>query len=189
MAKQQDIWLSTKLEEFRTLRAEIIDCGSLSISILNFGIVAISGLLYFALTNKDTSNYILLYFCPIICYLILYIWTGEIVRIFRAASYIRTQIEDPINQCYPNKNPLLFWEHWLREYSQVRGNRRLFKWHRIMTVTLFLLTAACSIIIGILKYHSAVTKSHLLILGISEYIIFAIVFVSLLVTYKNISRW
>jgi ABC-type phosphate transport system permease subunit len=193
-------WLSIKLEEYRSLRAEIVDCGSLSISILSFGVLAISGLLSFALTNESLSIFIFLFVCPFICYLMLFIWLGEIVRIFRAASYIRENIEKPINEYFQDQKPPIYWEHWLREDPEKRKKKRLYEWHRAATVILSLATAVISIIIGVFHcyYYSKNTPyeplykfmtDHLPQLITFESILFLCIVVLILIIYKNISEW
>jgi len=185
-------WVKIKIEEYKTLRAEVLNSGNNSISILRYGLIAISGLIYFGLTNIDnvlTSNLIFLLFCPVICYLILMIWVGEIARRFRASSYIHDYIEKEVNKCFEDLGPVLHWEKWLRGENEKDHRKRLFKWHRAATVSLFFITAGCSAFTGIYKNQNVFTQLQFDLIFYSEAIFIVGVALFVLSVYKKLNLW
>jgi hypothetical protein len=185
-------WLKIKVEEYKTLRAEVLNSGSNSVAILQFGLVAISGLLYFGLSNWEneiSSTIVFLVFCPVICYLILMVWIGEIARRFRASNFIFNHIENELNQVFNKIGPVLHWENWVRGENNEHKKKRLFKWHRASTVGLFFLTAIASVCTGLYKIQNHVSYFQLTLITITEYTIFASVFLFVLFVYYRITQW
>ncbi len=188
----QTEWLNIKIQEYKTLRAEVIQAGTNSVSILQFGIIGISGLVYFGLTNwesQSTSIIVFLLFCPLVSYLILMIWAGEIARRFRASSFIHNHIEKEINQCFDPSKPVLHWEQWLRADNEINQRKRLFKWHRVATVALFLGISGLSILTGIYKNQQSFSSFVFDLVFAIEAGLFLVVAYFIYSVYEKLNQW
>lgn len=103
------------MEEYKSLRAEIVASISAQVSILGFGgaIVAI-----FAAAGTDigarsaaVSVVIFLAFLPAASYCTIDLWLAEVTRMLRAGGHLR-DLEKRVNeQVYLDGEPLLCWEN------------------------------------------------------------------------------
>jgi hypothetical protein len=170
-------WITVVLEEYKTLRTESLESMKNQQSALRAGTAA-AGILIgsgFNLWNKALlPEFIFLAFAPVICYLALIIWMGEVVRMMRAGKFL-SELEIKISAEYPEKKDTLSWEKWLRIKSQ-SGETPQMKFNYQAIIALFFVTALGSIGIGIYKIWN-LSFWIFFIIGI-EASIFIIVFIS-----------
>jgi hypothetical protein len=144
-----------RLEEYKTLRQEILTTMSNRISILTFGLASISVILAASIAkytpdgtpfNTLFPGLALTLAIPVVSILILFMWLGEYERMQRAGSFL-TLIEDHVNREEApegKEKNLLSWETWLRK------NRGHMAYPYNMTVILLLLISSLSLMSGLL---------------------------------------
>jgi hypothetical protein len=96
------------LEEYRTLRTEILNKMDKQYQIIGLGIGGVSILLGFALQDKIYGIFFIL---PLIIISAILLFDSEKTAILNAGEYIRTVIEEPIL----SHSRFLGWERWLLE--------------------------------------------------------------------------
>ena len=108
------------MEEYKTLRSESLMSMQTQQSILRFGTASIGVVLAIGFQfweNAKIFSIIFLVFLPLLSYLILFIWMGEVARMMRAGIYIH-ELEKKVNsEIKVIKNKALEWENWLRQSS------------------------------------------------------------------------
>ncbi|MCA1710122.1 MAG: hypothetical protein LC789_00175 [Actinobacteria bacterium] len=112
------------MEEYRTLRDEILASISAQQAALTFGGAAIAILAATGTSlRKDdigSSIPIFLVLIPFVCYFALNTWLAEVIRMLRAGSWLR-RIERRVNRHVSLEGhdcPLLFWENWAHTADQ-----------------------------------------------------------------------
>ena len=142
-------WLTPALEEYKTIRDESLGSmnsqqTTLKVGIGTVGVVIASG---FNVWEKNLlPDLIFLIFNPIICYLTLLIWLGEVARMMRAGHFLAI-LEKRISAKFTEYVDVLSWENWIRTKDSIGRNRkRTFSYIAIMI--LFFFTALSSIMIG-----------------------------------------
>lgn len=153
-------WLSTALEEYKTLRTESLESMKMQHSILAYGIVGISALMTVGLNKWDSPLYISeaisLILLPIFINLILLTWMGEVTRMFRAGQFIST-IEEKINLKFTDTEKPLSWETWLQErYKNGKTPHHDVQIHYVAIFALFILISVISVIFGYIKISDKV---------------------------------
>jgi hypothetical protein len=101
------------LEEYRTLRQEVMTSMGTQQSILSFGTAALGILLAgaFNVFNQPLpAALIFLLFVPLLSHLILVLWMTEVVRMLRA-GYFLARVEAKIDE-QMDSDELLSWERW-----------------------------------------------------------------------------
>lgn len=116
MGGSEAVWLL--MEEYRTLRGEILASIAAQQAALTFGGAVIAILVAAGTSlredNLGSSVAIFLLLIPLTSLIALNIWLGEILRMLRAGSWVR-HIERRVNRHASldgHDCPLLFWENW-----------------------------------------------------------------------------
>jgi hypothetical protein len=125
-----DDWLTVVLEEYRSLRREIVASLAMQQSSLTLGTLALGGLVLAGFHDWDTktANLPLVIFfvvVPIVSYVVGFIWLGEYARATRAGEYL-VHVEERVNEAL--RKPALGWERWLREPG-TDGCTRQYAWN------------------------------------------------------------
>lgn len=183
-------WISIAMEEYKTLRTESLESmkgqqATLKVGTATVGVLAASA---FSLWDKTLlPDFIFMVFLPVICYLILVIWIGEVQRMMRAGKFIST-IEKKINDNFILKdNNVLSWENWLRIES-AKGNTNQMKLNYFAILALFLFVSLISIGIGDYRIFYKIPFWWLLIINVVEIVIFTITFFYLMRTGKKLEK-
>lgn len=179
-------WIEIIIEEYKTVRTESLESIKSQQTTLNIG-TAIAGAIVvagFNLWQEDLlPALIFLFFIPLICYLILLIWLGEVSRMMRAGKYLK-EIEEKISKQFKKKaNPLNF-ENWLREKKK-DGTTEQTKWNYISVIALFLFFALSSIAIGNWKIFNQIDCKLLIVINIIEVIFLLIICLFIYFTQKR----
>lgn len=164
-------WLSVVIEEYKTLREESLASMQMQQSILRFG-AATMGIVIAAGFNvwdeQPLSEIIFLFFVPLIVYLILIIWAGEVARMFRAGRFL-TELERKINNEFSDKPDALTWENWLlKVQDDGKTPHQKLHPHYVAIFLLFAFSAMASIIIGNFKIWKSIALSHIIALNFVE---------------------
>jgi hypothetical protein len=170
-------WLYAVIEEYKSLRQEILNAGNNSQSIPRFGTATIGIVISAGFNFWEKSpipDLVFLVFNPILCYITLTMWIGEFARMVRADNFIIQEIEKKINSEFPDLPPAIAYASWLRTPDE-KGRSRLFKWNRYATILLFFVTAIFSIGIGNYKIYGKFSKLELFIINFVEILIFIVV--------------
>ena len=96
--------------------------------------------------SRALSALIFLLFVPLTSYISLAVWLGEVVRMFRAGSYLRG-LETDINERAGDR--VLFWEQWA--HPEEKSGKGLVNVENLQFVAIlvgYLAVAVASIIIG-----------------------------------------
>lgn len=108
--------IQVMLEEYRALRAEMMQSMQNRNSILSFGSATLGGIASATALSATTLNdyfIVLVYMIiiPLLSLCILNFWLAEMIRIIRASVYIREHIETKINDYL---GYTLLWESYVR---------------------------------------------------------------------------
>lgn len=110
-------FLTVKLEEYKTLRSEVLLSLQQGQSVLSFGVAAIGVLLGFALGPvKGPAGIVLAAVgVPVIATLIVVVWLGELARTRRLGAFIKHRIETPAQTWLGERDSrhALEWETWM----------------------------------------------------------------------------
>jgi hypothetical protein len=181
-------WIEIVMEEYKTLRTESIESVKSQQTTLNIG-TAIAGAVVIAGFNlwKETliPDLIFLFFIPILCYLILAIWLGEVSRMVRAGKYIK-KLENRISKEYSKIEPPLSFENWLRNKDKNDKSKQT-KWNYISVISLFIFIAFSSILIGNYKIYPKIELLGLIIINLFESIGLATVIMFIYITSIKIT--
>lgn len=175
-------WIEVVIEEYKTLREESLTAMQLQQAVLRYG-VAIVGLLtvtaFHLWSDRLLSGAVLFVFVPLVSYLILIIWMGEVARMMRVGWFLR-ELEDKINKHFPNNKPALTWENFLRDKSGHQTPQ--LNWNYFGIIGLFLSIPVATIILGNVRLWQVYDAKTLLFFNVSEAIVFAAVFIRILVS-------
>jgi hypothetical protein len=162
-------WEEIAIEEYKSLRQESADAIRAQLTIVNYGLTIIGALLAFAFERQDESDQfsliIFLGFLPILCYIVIIIWLGEIVRMSRCGMYLSNLEKEFGKRFHPDIAPL-GWETHLRS-GQTSGARQM-KRNYIATIALFLFAAILAILTGAKQLYTsdiASPRIQIIILG------------------------
>jgi hypothetical protein len=139
------------LEEYKTIRAEVTTSIQAQISILAFGAATI-GFSFAAASQTSNDAFrdmFLLVRVPLVCYLILIVWFGEVMRMLRAGTFLM-RLEKRFDEEFGFG--ALTWESTIFQTRCQSGMRAFFEdpdKFRTMAITLLFFTiAGTSIVIG-----------------------------------------
>lgn len=162
-------WTEIVIEEYKSLRTECIESIKSQQTALNFGIIISGGLVIAGFNVWEKAilpDLIFLIFVPILCYLVLIIWIGEVKRMARAGIYIK-KLEKKISKEYPQQKSPLNFENWVRGENKSRQSKQL-KWNYIAVISLFLFISVSSILIGDYKIWDKIELKYLIGINILE---------------------
>jgi hypothetical protein len=111
--------LGVVIEEYRSLRQEILLSLQQGHSVLQFGLATAAILLGLATQKLSTgiaSVVLTVVVVPLVTLLVVVIWTGELRRTMRVGWYLAHEVEPRTRAAFPNValSPLR-WESWLRD--------------------------------------------------------------------------
>lgn len=129
--------VAAKMEEYKAVRAEILVAINSQHASLRFGSAVVLALFVFAVRDRGPMDggefttcftyFVLLLAIPIICYVTIMIWLGEVWRMMRAGEYLEL-LEREINYQHFGEERVLNWENWRRSLRSqkvhvfLRGN-------------------------------------------------------------------
>jgi hypothetical protein len=188
--KAKKDWVDIALEEYKTLRTESLEALNGQQSTLKFGTTIAGAIVLSGFNLWDKTflpDIIFLVFIPLICYIILVIWLGDVARMMRAGYFI-TLIENKISKAYPEVPDVLSFENWLRlKHSKSKTNQ--IPWKHIFVAVLFVMIAISSIVVGNLKIYDKICIKVLFIYDGAElfvFIIFMIYIIKTALEFKKI---
>ena len=116
LIEEQQLWLSSILEEYKYLRTESLAAMTKQHSALQYGVTAIGVSLGLAFNASDVIAKFLAFavLIPFLSLLFYIIYANEFARMVRAGRYI-DNIETKINDEIPGKKQALGWEQWLEK--------------------------------------------------------------------------
>lgn len=177
-------WIAVALEEYKTLRAESIEAIKTQQTTLKLGTAIASAVVISGFNLWDKTllpDLIFLVFIPILCYMVLVIWIGEVARMMRAGYYL-TLVENKISKAFPDVTNLLFYENWLRNKKKTGTPQH--KWNYIAVIALFTFISLASIIVGNFKIFIKIHICVLIVINLLE-IVFLI---GVLIHIYNLSK-
>lgn len=152
-------WTEVAMQEYQTLRDEILLAFQTQQQILNYGITSIGIVIGFATSRWDEKlivDILLLVLVPMISHLVTLIWNGEINRISRAGQFIKNK-EETINKYVMSKcdalDEPLNWETWLRSYKNNKQNFKT-KWNYYAILSILFLINFSSVVLGFIHIIS-----------------------------------
>lgn len=161
---REKLVISTILEEYKALRAEILAQFQNRNQTLSFGSAALALLVSAGVTAVKESkavvelcwvaHFVPMLFIPSVCGFITISWLIDSATIARIGSYIAAR-EREINNLFSNaNNPTrpLYWETWLRSSNPVRWIPRL---------SLVLQSSIVLIVFGFIAYYSIIYTEKL----------------------------
>ncbi|XCN74807.1 MAG: hypothetical protein Q3M24_08715 [Candidatus Electrothrix aestuarii] len=169
------------MEEYKSLRQESLTSITTQQSVLRYGL-AITGVLI-ASAIKCWNDIVLcgaltLVFIPIVCYLVLIIWMGEVGRMMRAGQHI-LMLEKKVNLTFKEqKYPALSWENYLRKHKN--GATPQLNWSYLAILGLFLFFAVASIVLGNFLVWASINTQFKTTLNLIEVFVFILTFVILI---------
>lgn len=110
-------WIEVVMEEYKTLREEILTSMQMQQSILSLGGATVGIALSSAFATWEKSplpEFLFLVMVPTLTYLIVLVWLGEVGRMFRA-GYFLSELEGKVNREFSGKGLALSWETWLSQ--------------------------------------------------------------------------
>jgi nitrate reductase NapE component len=151
-------WLTTILEEYKSIRTESNNAIQLQQHIVYIALGSIGLVSGFGFTLWDkciVPEFIFNVFIPVLSYVFLFNWLGEVARMMRAGNYI-FELEDRVNEALKDDverfGNVLNWEHWIRE--SVKQSTRQHKWNYIVVMALFIGFPVLSSILGIYHFYA-----------------------------------
>jgi hypothetical protein len=167
---QPDSWLSTAIEEYKSIRTESLDSMKVQNNIVGYGVAATAALLTASIgfiDKNDSTILDLAIFClfiPSVISFIVMIWAGEVARMYRAGSFLAMR-EKIINRHIDGKinsggllSESLGWENWLLSEDANNKNQtphhRLYAQHYYILV-MFICLGLLSMLIGNYKGYPA----------------------------------
>lgn len=182
--KPIDYWLIAALEEYKSLRSEIVDSIEAQRKTMQLGITGISVLIGLGLQRISPllSVILLTLLVPIVA---IFITAGALGERFRAsrASYFLAHKEKIVNQALGRSEPALEWEAWLRNrpifilrdkaeffavFSLTAGALGLGFYTFITTPTLRAATPAFAALLGVISFALWITSLILHLYMINE---------------------
>jgi hypothetical protein len=176
------------LEEYRALRAEVIQSMDDGNKILAFGLAAIGLVVASGLNFKDSLLGLLVlgFFLPILSGLVLSLWFAAQERIARASYYL-SGIEARIKAVFDDASAVS-WEAWLRG-RKPNGRSEHFWSTEHAGIGLFGVIITSSILMGLVAGGSSIgfkIKGLVLVLSLT---ICTALFINVLRRFKNWKRW
>jgi hypothetical protein len=154
--------LDLVMHEYDAIRGEVETTLSNQVSTLSFGAATV-GLLVAAaaaLWNDAEllSGLLLLFVVPLVCFLALAIYSGELVRLMRAGLFLNA-IENSVNEAerpdhkaeWPEPEAVLIWEQWRSIRSRLGDVDAL---NRTAIVCVFVLLAVGFMVMGWWRLHT-----------------------------------
>lgn len=163
-------WITIAIEEYKTLRLESIEAIKTQQNTLKLGTAIASAVVISGFNLWDKTllpDLIFLVFIPILCYIILVIWIGEVARMMRAGHYL-TIVENKISIAFPDVANLLFYENWLRNKKFDNKTPQL-KWNYIAVIALFTFISIASIIVGDFKIFDKICIYIFIVINVCEF--------------------
>ncbi|HVN62380.1 MAG TPA: hypothetical protein VMT59_14045 [Gaiellaceae bacterium] len=145
-------WLGVVMNEYRTLRAEVIHSLALQQSCLVFGTLALGGLALAGFREWSDAKsrlplLIFLVLVPLVSYVNGCVWLGEYARTARAGAFL-AEIEDKVNEHF-GRGDALTWERWLRTPRKETGRVPQFAWNSWTIFSFFVIVVpGSSAVIG-----------------------------------------
>ena len=176
------------LEEYRALRAEIIQSMDDGNKIVAFGLAAVGLVLGAGLSYKDTllGFLVLGFFLPILSALVLSMWFAAQERIARASHYL-SGTEVRIKSVFGDIGSVS-WEAWLRA-GKPNGRTGHFWSTEQAGIGLFGIIIVSSILMGLISGGSYVDPRIKNLTMILSIIICGAVFLNVLRRYSNWKCW
>jgi hypothetical protein len=176
-------WISIALEEYKTLRNESLNSMQTQQSTLRTGSAAIAVIMAAGFSlwtiNELLPGIIFLGAVPILSYLILTIWMGEVYRMMRAGKHL-CGVENRINEKLDEEPKPLTWENWLREkQADKKPPQMLFNY--LCIIILFFFLAVGSVVVGDLKVWAKLGSCEKWLINIFESGFFMFFFVKTLI--------
>ncbi|MBN2899091.1 MAG: hypothetical protein JXO44_09995 [Clostridia bacterium] len=152
-------WVEVAMQEYQTLRDEILLSFENQQQILNYGIASMGIIIGFAANKWEETliiDMMLFVLVPILSHLVTLIWNGEINRISRAGQFIKKK-EEIINRYIMSSSDAsdepLYWETWLRSYKSEKKNFKT-KWNYYATLSMLFLINCASVLLGFIHNTS-----------------------------------
>jgi len=112
------------MEEYKSLRQEILLSLQQGHSVLQFGLASSAILLGLAaqkLTTGAAGIVLTVVVVPLVTLLVVVIWTGELRRTVRASCYLADEVEPRARDAFPGvAQAPLRWEGWLRQGDNMK---------------------------------------------------------------------
>jgi len=149
-------WIDAALEEYRSLREESLQAIDRQVRVLGLGTTAsgvVLGLGVKTGTSVSTATILLVFFSPLLAFLVCVLWLGEMERMVRAGAQVAT-IERRISGRIDPSDPPMGWENSLRLNRPRR--RRIATVYRAIFAILFIIALFASILgdIGVAHHYS-----------------------------------
>ncbi|MFA5032459.1 MAG: hypothetical protein WC614_05505 [bacterium] len=173
-------WISVVIEEYKTVREESLTSMQTQQSVLHYGTTTLGIMVVAGFNVWDKAwlpELIFLVFVPLVSYLVLITWTGEVARMMRAGRFL-AKLEGKVNHFFKEKSNALMWESWLRE-NQPDGKTPQLIWNYKAIISLFLLIAFLAIGVGHFKIHKVTFiyySFRWIIDGIEAFVFFGAIF-------------
>lgn len=113
-----DQWLIVALEEYKSLRIEIVDAIEAQRKIMQLGVTALSVLI--GLGSQQINPFLAVVLLTLLVPTVaIFITAGALGERFRAsrASYFLARREEIVNEAFAGSEPALAWEKWIRGRS------------------------------------------------------------------------
>jgi hypothetical protein len=160
-------WLDASLEQYKAVWQEKMASmntqqSNLQIATAIIGAIFVAGL---NLWDKPVvSEFILLFIVPVVSYLFLVIWMGELQRMVRATKFLAA-FENSLNEALSNAPIRLSFENWILQ-KKGRDYPNILKWNYRAILITFQLIAAASVAVGLYKFSMTASFTYVwLILG------------------------
>jgi len=180
MDPQDEKLIEIMLKQYTLLRTEMMQSLQSQINILQFGLASVGVLIGAGIANWKTSDFYLpfvvfLLIIPTICYIVLAVWSGELMRMMRAGVF-NADLEMKINALSKQKD-LLNWENWLRRRDKKPTTPQI-TWSYLAIILLFFFVAAISTSLGVyrIKDEKDISQIVVSVYGLVVYLI-AVIFV------------
>ena len=145
----QDDWLFASIEEYKTIREEALASLKNQQSSLSFGMASAGVLIAVGAENTNRlalAGAVFFIFLPLLCYVVMTIWMGEVARMMRAGVYVR-KVELKVNMRLSAQPVALGWEKWLRE-GQYNQKRPQMRFNYAIVIGMFFAIAFFSLVLG-----------------------------------------
>ena len=161
-------WLAVAMEEYKSLRAEILDSSKNQHTVISYAVVIFAGLL--TLVGKligdgsySTAGFVLILLIPWTASVVLIIWSVEFAKIFRIGYYLCIR-ERTINAHILDDKRALYWETWLAESRRSTPSQTP-EIYRIFALWIYRLFYTASVVSGcfLMRGQAVVLGNYVLI--------------------------
>jgi hypothetical protein len=168
-----ELKLGVLIEEYKTLREEVLTAMTLQQAVIRYSVATIGALLVvgFSLFEKTYSQYIFFGLVPLASYFGLTVWMGEVGRMMRAGKAVAS-LENKINTLFDDGS-LMTWESYLR--SSEWGISKQMDWNYLAIIALHLGAAVSSVWFGLVNVWDKYSADRLLTIALSQSALFTIV--------------